>query len=301
MTDIRKALDKAGTARTIVLPPDTYEIADTVRWRGRVVIGDFAHPERCVLRILPRRERESPAIVMRGTNPRLLGFTIVGSMPDGPTYDEGKEAQHAIQWDGALSPEVGHCVFRNIWGDCIYHNKGEDGSWSHGGYMHDLLCNQIGRHFVTPNASDHTTLTRCIVGQVGRAIVDIEPDGDSWGARYFTWTDTDIYDRAGAFPTFANKGAGLSDGVHHITLSRVRCHAGPFAAIINPVPKPGRPADSIRRHDFAFIDCGGAGAARAPAVTMRYAHRVLVEGMDQKMVPGEPLVWQKDCTDVTIR
>jgi hypothetical protein len=297
VTDIRKALDKAGTARTVVLPPDIYEVPDTLRFRGRVIIGDPYHPERVVFKILPRAERYSPAVIMRGVNPRIHGITFVGSAPDGRGYDEDREAQHAIEWEGAESPEVGRCVFRNLWGDCIYHNKSDDGSWSHNGYMHDLLCDEIGRHFVTPNASEHSRLTRCVVGRVGRAIVDIEPDGDTWGAHYFTWSDTDIYDTGGS-TTFANKGAGLSDSVHHITLDGIRCHNSQFSAIVNPIPKPGRAVHSIRRHDFTFTGCGGAGHAQAPAVTLHDVDRAAIVAMNQKMGPGDPLVWQDDCTDV---
>lgn len=289
MTDLRDVLARPGAI--VSLGSDTYELDGTVRVAGRTLIGSGA-----TIMVKASRVRARPALIVSGNGTRLLGdVTVVGPMPDGNGYDPTREAQHAIQVDGATNSEIAGWTLRNVFGDAISVGTVDHRAhapWTHNLSIHDITVDEIGRHAINIDALDHGAATRMRIGRVNMAVVDIEPPGHPWGCRYFAWTDSLVNDSGGGF-VLASKGVGTSDSVHDITLSGIVCSRRLFNVQINP-------PEGTRRQRFSIRNCGGAGKATSPVLNFRRVDGVNVEHITQKMHRGVQLIEAHDCTDVVV-
>lgn len=283
--DLRKAFNT--TATVIDLASGVYELEGTIKVTGRRITGNGA-----VIRHLPSSLREQSAFILKGQNPRIDGrVTVVGSAPPGAPYDPSREAQHAVQVDGAVAPNLSGWTFRNVYGDGIYFGKVDHlaaGAWTRGATVEGITFDEIGRHAITGDALDVAYVTALNVGRCNLAIFDVEPPGHSWGCKKLTWNNSQIFDTGGGF-VFANKGVGSSVSVQDITLDNIHCHHRLFNVQVNP-------PDGVRRQNFKITNCSGKGVAYVSPLTFRHVDGVTVSNVVQSVGPGIDLVTAIDCT-----
>lgn len=240
-------------------------------------------------------DRDIPCLVARGIGQHLSGFQMIGERPDGQPWWEKREAQHFVQMDGMKDGSITHVNFANGWGDGIYANRGSDGSWCDDIEIADCSFEEMGRHHVTLNAIQNSELRGGTMGWSCRSLVDCEPTGTYWGARYVTWANTLVTAAGNGNFVFANKGKGRSDTCHHLTIDGIRCPNRPFSMTVNPDPLiPG-----LRRHHYIVRNCTGKGpvGVNRPQITFRKTDHGIVQNVTQPVTSG-PLVVAFDCTDI---
>lgn len=294
MTDIREAFKQTGP--TVDLGNKEWEVmpGDELNFK-RNVTGDGY-----TIRLLPlpTRIRAWRPFKLRGIDQYWDGHgRIIGSMPDNAPYDKKREAQHAIQFNGAKGIEVSGIDFSNIWGDPLYCDKSEeDGSWCEDVNIHDCTFDQIGRHVLTPNAVNHIQFADNVIGRVNRAIVDIEPDTASWGCTYFDWLNTLITGPGMGNFVLANKGT--SPRVHHIHVDGVHCTQRPWSMTVNPITPTGKP--QVVRHHFIIANVSGTGdsSVSRPQFSFRHTDDVNLYNIRQPIAGGGPLVFVEDCNRI---
>jgi hypothetical protein len=163
----------------------TYRLGKALRISGRrnlTLDGNGARLD------LPRtfQDYDSIGIQVRdgSTGTTIRDLTMVGNNSQAGTSSAccTREAQHGIAILSATDTLIEDVEIRRVWGDCVYVNRAEGGTWSDGVTFRDSTCRLTGRHGVGIIRGRDIRIENNVFDEIGFDVVDIEPGASDGGA-----------------------------------------------------------------------------------------------------------------------
>ena len=230
-----------------------------------------------------------------GANLTVSDLEIHGANPHAGLDDRGYvpelEGQHGISLEGVTNVELNRVHIHDTYGDHVYVSRHprDRGRWSDRIWIHDSTFKRSGRQGIAVVAARDVVIERNTFADMRRATIDLEPNGQGWGAENIHILDNHV--GRGRLLFVAAGGGGP---VNQVVIARNELQGRPMNLWVIP------PEDE-RRQRFWVVDNTSDTAAAKPPLRFTRADGVVVDGNRQPIRgPGEPLVLATDSCDVSV-
>jgi len=240
-----------------------------------------------------RAVADTPALAQRrhiwvsgGGRLVFRNLTIRGANPRAGTAEEAyradREFQHAFALQGVSDVRLERVAAYDVYGDFVYVGpdigRGRTFRWSQRVTISDATFARNGRQGIAVVAGEDVLITRVSIRDVRRAVFNMEPTGDRWGARRVRITGNTT--GRSRLLWFSSYGRGYD--VDDITITGNTMQEPSGVPVIFVVAPPGGRRGRFVIEDNTFIVTGspapGFRFTRVGHVTMRGNRATFAEG-----------------------
>jgi hypothetical protein len=231
--------------------------------------------------------------IIGSSNVHVSDIEIQGANPHAGLDDRGYvpqlEGQHGISLESVTDVELDRVHIHDTYGDLVYVTRHDRDGWSQRVWIHDSTFERSGRQGIAVVAARDVVIERNTFADMRRATVDLEPNGQSWGAENIHILDNKI--GKGRLLFVAAGGAGP---VNQVVIARNDLRGRPMNFWVIP-------PDGERRQRFWVVDNTTDTPAAKPPLQVTRADGVVVHGNRQPIRgPGEALVQATDSCGVSV-
>ena len=249
-------------------------------------------------------------IVSGGSNVVIRNLTIRGANPNGALYNASYAFQHGVTFVGANLARLDHVTVKSVYGDFVY--IGPSGAtWSSNITIVNSTFDGAGRQGISVTAGKGIVIDRNTIRNVGRSLIDIEPNTADGGAVDVSVTNNvtgyakNFWFANGGVSTnvrnvrFEGNGAEASTGGLVFIYGPTSGYRGPYFFVNNNLSFWGTVSDSGSKGGFFLSRAQGVtisgnnvlfpAAKRLPAVENRDSLNVSVAG-NQFTGAGVPML-----------
>lgn len=150
--------------------------------------GSGVTPPRMLAHKWPRSRQHW--LFVGGSNIVIRNLTVVGANPHAGSakgaYVAKLEGQHGFRFVGVQGVELNRVTVTDVYGDLLYLGR-SGGQWSRSIHVHDSHFERSGRQGIAITGAEDVLIENSYIGEVGRSIIDLEPNSVKDGARKITF------------------------------------------------------------------------------------------------------------------
>jgi len=229
-----------------------------------------------------------------GSNLTVSDLEIQGANPHAGLDDRGYvpelEGQHGISLEGVTDVQLDRVHIHDTYGDHVYVSRHpKNRRWSEGIWIHDSIFERSGRQGIAVVAARDVVIERNTFADMRRATVDLEPNGQGWGAENIHILDNTI--GKGRLLFVAAGGGGP---VNQVVIARNELRGRPMNFWVIP-------PENQRRQRFWIVDNASDTPAATAPLRFTRADGVMVHGNRQPIRgAGQALANATDSCDVAV-
>jgi Right handed beta helix region len=293
-TELQALIDRTPDGGVVRLEPGaTYRVEGTLALAERHSLRIEGSGARIVATTTAVRLRRHLQIT-GGSNLVVSDLEIQGANPHAGLDDRGYvpelEGQHGISLEGVTDVELDRVHIHDTYGDHVYVSRHpKDRRWSDGVWIHDSTFERSGRQGIAVVAAKDVVIERNSFADMRRATVDLEPNGQGWGAE-----NVHILDNTVGRGRLLFVAAGGGGPVNQVVIARNQLRGRPMNFWVTP-------PENQRRQRFWIVDNASDTAAATAPLRFTRADGVMVHGNRQPIRGvGEPLANATDSCDVAV-
>ncbi len=208
---------------------------------------------------------------------------------DERAYQPAQAFQHGIRIAGATDVEITRVRISATYGDFVYLGRGDGDSWSERIWVHDSQFAGSGRQGIAIAAGRDVVIERNSITNTRRATIDLEPNGETWGAENVHIIDNVV--GPGRLLFVAAAGAGPVD---RVVVARNFLSGRSLTMVVSP-PK------GMRYSNFYVVDNQTNIPVHRPPLAFTAVNSLVVTGNDVPIdLAGIPAVLTTNVCGITV-